>query len=148
MRPLIVYILVGIFSLYSISGYTQDWKYDFEEAISIAKNSDQQIALVFTGSDWCPPCKRLEKNILMDKKFQEFAGNKLVWVRADFPRKKENKLSEEQQVKNDALADRFNKRRKFPTILIVDSEGKVLKDIEYKRKRTVEEYIDLFSSIN
>jgi hypothetical protein len=47
-------------------------------------------------------------------------------MNADFPRLKKNKLSNEEQKINDALADKFNKDGVFPKLVLMNSEGKIL----------------------
>jgi hypothetical protein len=54
----------------------------------------------------------------------------LVLVNADFPRKKKNQLTREQQQQNDQLADRFNTKGQFPLTLLLTAEGKVVKEWE------------------
>ncbi|MBQ4819223.1 thioredoxin family protein [Aquimarina sp. MMG016] len=126
----------------------QDWKYDFEEAKTLAKQKDQNIVLYFTGSDWCAPCIRLQKNIFSDDKFKKFAKSNFVWVKADFPKRKKNQLSEKQQKKNEELADRYNKRWVFPVILVLNKEGEVIGATGYRRKLNAEGYISLLTSFD
>jgi hypothetical protein len=44
-------------------GFSQDWKIDFEAAKKLASDQDKNIIIVFSGSDWCAPCIKLDKNI-------------------------------------------------------------------------------------
>lgn len=131
----------------SLGIFAQDWKYDFDEAQTIARSEHQNIVLVFTGSDWCPPCKKLEKNILNTEEFQKFAADNYIWIRADFPKRKHNKLPEIQQKKNQELADRYNKRMVFPAVLMLNPEGKVLGTIGYRKKMSVKRYISSLQNI-
>jgi hypothetical protein len=55
------------------------------------------------------------------------ADTSLVLVNADFPRKKKDQLSPEQQSINNALADKYNAEGQFPRTLLLDADGKVLK---------------------
>ena len=59
--------------------------------------------------------------------FNSYATDKLLLVRADFPRQKKNKLPEDQVKKNEALDERYNKDGRFPYTLLLNEEGKVLK---------------------
>jgi thioredoxin-related protein len=103
------------------------WEGNFNEAKTEAAKSHKLILINFSGSDWCGPCIRLRKEILESSTFENYASDKLVLVRADFPRQRKNQLSKEQEKLNDALADKYNPDGKFPFTLLVNEEGKILK---------------------
>jgi thioredoxin-related protein len=69
-------------------GYSQDWKTNFE--LVKKKLLAKQIVLVFSGSDWCAPCIKLDKSIWQSTEFKEYAASNLILERADFPKKKTN----------------------------------------------------------
>ena len=104
-----------------------EWGTDFSAAQKKAKQENKYILLSFSGSDWCIPCIRMHKEIFDSKEFNDLANEKLVLVKADFPRLKKNKLSKEQTKLNNELADRYNKEGSFPLTLLIDKEGKVIK---------------------
>lgn len=142
-------ILMMFFSvLFCNTLIAQDWKYDLDEALALAKQKDQKIVLFFTGSDWCPPCIKLEKNVLSSTEFSNFAKQKYVWLKADFPKRRRNKISKEQKQKNKELADRYNRRRVFPVILVLNKEGVVLGATGYRKDLDVKGYISLLSSFD
>lgn len=126
----------------------QDWKYDLEEAKLQARKTDQNIVLFFTGSDWCPPCIKLEKNVFSNKDFIAFAKDNFVWLKADFPKRRKNRLSVEQQNKNEALASKYNKKWIFPVLLVLDKEAKVLGVTGYRRGFDANSYVSLLTSFN
>ncbi|MEZ4685800.1 MAG: thioredoxin family protein [Bacteroidia bacterium] len=72
------------------------------------------VLLVFKGSDWCAPCIKLDREVFTNEEFQAYATDHLVMLEADFPRKKANRLSDEQQAKNAALAEQYNQQGYFP----------------------------------
>lgn len=125
----------------------QDWLYDFEEAKIIAKEKDKNIVVLFTGSDWCPPCMKLERKVFLDKEFQAFADQKFVWVKADFPKRSKNKLTAAQENKNIKLAKRYNKKMVFPVLLVLNKEGTVLGATGY-RKMSAQRYISLLTNFD
>ena len=129
----------------SASLQAQEWKLDFESAKQKAKTDQKNIVLVFSGSDWCTPCIKLERYIWESEVFMAYAKEDLVLLKADFPRKKANKLSKEQQVQNDLLAERYNTTGYFPLVVILDADGKVLGKTGYKNV-TPEAYIKLLQS--
>ena len=42
----------------------------------------------FTGSDWCPWCIKLDKDIFSKPEFADYAKTNLVLVQLDFPNQK------------------------------------------------------------
>jgi thioredoxin-related protein len=102
------------------------WLTDLENAQTQATEEDKLILLSFSGSDWCGNCIRLEKTLFDNESFGAYAQEHLVLLNADFPMRKANKLSEEQTKKNEALAEKYNKKGTFPTVVILDASGNEL----------------------
>jgi thioredoxin-related protein len=103
------------------------WLNNFVDAKKIAAEKHEVILLNFSGSDWCGPCMRLRKEIFESEAFKEFSDSNLVLVNADFPRLKKNQLNKDQTKQNEALADKYNPKGKFPFTLLLNEEGKILK---------------------
>ncbi|HHB51444.1 MAG TPA: thioredoxin family protein [Saprospiraceae bacterium] len=99
------------------------WINNYEKGLEIAKQENKHVFLFFTGSDWCPPCKKLHHDVLETPEFEQFAKDNLVLVLMDFPRKPENKLSAEQTKYNKSMSRKFAVRG-FPTAVILDKDGK------------------------
>ncbi len=123
----------------------QDWKTDIDTAKAVAKIENKKIILVFQGSDWCAPCIKLDREIWSSKEFQDYAKDNYVLVKADFPRKKANKLPKEQQKINNQLAEKYNQEGFFPLVVVLDSNGDKLGYTDYK-KVSPSEYIQLLNS--
>lgn len=102
-----------------------NWNTDFENTLAKAKIEKKGVLLLFTGSDWCPPCKRLHRAIFESKEFEEYAKDNLYLIMADFPKRKQNKISAELRLHNEKLTRKYGVRG-FPTVLILNPEGKVL----------------------
>ena len=96
------------------------WLDNFTAAVGKSKADKKPILALFTGSDWCPPCQNLEKNILLQPAFKNFAEKHLVTLFLDFPR--EAKLDDGVKKQNDSLAAKFSVEA-YPTILILSSDG-------------------------
>jgi thioredoxin-related protein len=107
-----------------------NWHYNLDEAEKIAKENHKYILLNFSGSDWCGPCMRMQKEIFESEVFLKLADEQLILVNADFPRKRKNQLSAGQQKINDGMADKYNPQGKFPYTLLLNSEGRVIKSWE------------------
>jgi thioredoxin-related protein len=123
----------------------QEWQTDFEKAKEIATKKNQKIILNFSGSDWCAPCIKLDREIWQSDEFKSYAKDNFVLLKADFPRRKNNKLSEEQQAKNNKLAETYNSNGHFPFVVVLDNNGNVLGTTGY-HKVTPKEYIKILIS--
>ncbi len=111
----------------------QEWVYSLEDATAIASKENKHVLLVFSGSDWCAPCRKLEKNIWTSTVFQELSKDKLVLLQADFPRRRKNKLSKEQQEKNNALAATYNTKGHFPLVVVLNQKGRAIGSLGYEK---------------
>ncbi|MCB0399284.1 MAG: thioredoxin family protein [Winogradskyella sp.] len=136
---IILSILSLLFSIAMVNA--QEWYINFTEAQEASANSNKPIILVFQGSDWCAPCIKLDKEIWSTDEFKSYAKEHYVMLKADFPRKKSNKLSEEQTQANKKLAEKYNKQGYFPFVVVLNSKGDVLGEIGYK-KTTPKKYIE------
>lgn len=96
------------------------WTDNFTAAVGKAKAEKKPILALFTGSDWCPPCQNLEKNILLQPAFKDFAKQHLVPLFLDFPR--DAKIDDGVKKQNDDLAKKFSVEA-YPTILVLSSDG-------------------------
>lgn len=97
------------------------WLTDIKAAKEQAEKDKNPIFILFTGSDWCPPCMKLEKDFFSKKEFEDFAKEKLVLLKADFPQK--TQLTKEQVKHNEDLAKKYNVEY-FPTMIIIDAKEK------------------------
>jgi len=138
MNKAIVAIIVMLVSV-NIT-MAQDWQTDFSIAKKMASKTHRPIVLVFQGSDWCAPCIKLDREVWSTDVFKKYAKEHYVMLQADFPRKKNNALSESQTAANAKLFETYNKNGIFPFVVVLDSEGKVLGESGYK-KTTPESYI-------
>jgi len=97
------------------------WLDSYTDALAKAQKEKKPLMALFTGSDWCPPCQKLEKNILLQPAFKEFAEKHLVLLFLDYPR--EAKQDENLKKQNDSLAKKFSIEG-YPTIHILSPDGK------------------------
>lgn len=104
------------------------WLANFETAQARARSEKKLLLIEFTGSDWCPPCIMLERQVFSQPEFKEYAAQHLVLLEVDFPRMKE--LSDEQKAANEKLAERFGIYG-FPSVVVLDSNGKILGQLGY-----------------
>ena len=121
---------------------SSEWLTDFNQAKALAKQNDKMILLNFSGSDWCAPCIQMKKTVFEMSVFQNYASEELILVRADFPRHKKNQLDAEQQSHNEKLAELYNPKGKFPLTLLLDSNGKVIKEWDGYGGAKAEEFVN------
>lgn len=136
-------IFMSLFS--SILTKAQNWETNFEQAQQLAKQQNKALILVFSGSDWCAPCMRLENEIWKSEEFQNYAKEHYILYRADFPRKKQNQPDEQQMKANKQLAEKYNRSGFFPFVVVFDTNGKVVGETGYK-KMSPKEYINHLNS--
>lgn len=106
-----------------------DWMTDLPKAQAKAKAENKLVLMDFTGSDWCGWCIKLDKEVFSKSEFIEYARKNLVLVEVDFPRKKEQ--SAEQKKANQALAKKY-KIKGYPTIIVLDSQGRQVGELGYR----------------
>jgi len=109
---------------------SEGWETDFEKASARAKAEGKHMLVDFSGSDWCGWCVKLDKEVFSKKAFREYAKENLVLVLADFPRD-DSKQSAELKKQNKGLAEKFGVRG-FPTVYILDSDGKPVAKTGYQ----------------
>lgn len=126
--------------------FSQSWETDFSLAQQKALGQNKPLLLVFSGSDWCAPCIKLEKNIWQSAVFNQFASEELVLYRADFPQKRKNRLSEHLVKSNQKLAEEYNPKGYFPHVVVLDESGNVIGVMGYA-KISPEEYIEKIKAV-
>ena len=109
----------------------QDWQPSWEVATKTSETKNKPILLVFSGSDWCAPCIKLDRDIWSTQVFQAFAKDHLVLYKADFPRRKANQLPEPLATQNKQLAAQFNAKGYFPLVVMLSAKKEVLGQTAY-----------------
>lgn len=120
----------------------QNWHADIKTASRLASKENKSILLVFSGSDWCAPCIKLDKRVWQSDVFKKFSQDKLTLLKADFPRKKANRLPEKQQELNRMLAEKYNPKGYFPFILLLDKDGNKISVVEFKSQDAATDVVD------
>jgi len=98
------------------------WLIDFAAAKKLAAQQQKDLLIDFTGSDWCPPCIALHKNVLSKPDFAKQLGQHYIFVTLDYPRNK-TKQSAQTIQQNEQLKKRY-KVRGFPTVILANANGK------------------------
>ena len=127
MKNLLLTIAAGLGAVLALSAQAETpWLTDYKKAQEQAKSSNKLLLIEFTGSDWCPPCRMLQKEVLSTPEFKDLASKNFVLVEIDFPRTKEQ--SRELVEQNQMLAQRFGIQG-FPSIIILNTDGKKLGEL-------------------
>lgn len=103
-----------------------NWIATYDEALEISKKENKPILLYFTGSDWCGPCKVLDKELFHTEKFKELSDKNLVLLEVDIPRK-HDLLSPDKISENLYLKEKY-RVNSFPTLLFVNHKGKKISE--------------------
>lgn len=96
------------------------WTSDYAAAKAEAAKSGKNLLLVFTGSDWCPPCKMMHQTVFSKEEFIKEAGKNFVLVDLDFPRTKQ--LDPAVKKQNEELLKQYGVQG-FPTMVLTTADG-------------------------
>ena len=98
------------------------WSVSYKEARNRARKEGMSILMEFTGSDWCPPCKALHKNVLVKDAFVKEMPKKFILLKLDNPRDKSKQTPEEiEQYKEMSAKYQISG---VPSIILADKAGK------------------------
>ena len=124
MKNLVRTTLIALGLLCAVSVRAESpWSTDYKKAQEEAKTSHKLVLLNFTGSDWCGYCIQLDRAILSQPQFKDYATKNLVLVELDFPRRKAQPAETRKQ--NQELAERYQIEG-FPTLVVLNGDGKTV----------------------
>ena len=122
-RPLFWACILLLGAVLHAGAQDAQWLSNYNKALAQAKASNKNVLLDFTGSDWCPWCIRMEKEVLSTPQFKDYAGKNLVLMLVDFPQTKQ--LPQDVQDQNNTLQTKYGVDG-YPYFILVDSGGNVL----------------------
>ncbi|NML64147.1 thioredoxin family protein [Hymenobacter sp. RP-2-7] len=108
------------------------WNTSLPAALAQAQATQKPVLAVFSGSDWCKPCMQLKQEVFDQPEFAQFAQDKLVLARFDFPRNKKNRLDPAQTKLSEAAAAQLNREGAFPAVVLLSPQGQVLARTGYR----------------
>lgn len=121
---LILVLFLGVSVTFAQEKTAVKWEISFDKAIKKAKKENKPVLVYFTGSDWCPPCKKIDKELFHAEKFQAFSDKNLILYKADFPRNRDL-VSSETRASNKGLKSKYGVSA-FPSMVVVNANGTVL----------------------
>ncbi len=110
------------------------WIEYIEIAMAKADYHKRDLLMLFTGSDWCPACLMLEREILSTSVFQEGVAKDFVLLKLNFPRSQSQPETLKRQ--NQYIQEVFSRRFQFqgyPTIYLADAQGNPYGKVGYSR---------------
>jgi protein disulfide-isomerase len=120
--------VLGFLSLAApLWGQEAFWFTDIHAAYQTARAQNKPVLIYFTGSDWCPWCIRLDKQVLNTPTFAQASTNWIL-LKADFPRT--TPINAELQRQNMRLATLFGVEG-FPVLILTDGQGNELGRMGY-----------------
>lgn len=124
MKTTLKTLLLGtLLAVFTAGAAEINWVTSYDQALKTAKTEKKPILALFTGSDWCGFCIRMDKQVWAKADNQKFVNKNFVMLYVDFPRSKP--ISAEQAAANKELSQKF-KVSGFPTTVILNAEGKEL----------------------
>jgi protein disulfide-isomerase len=143
MKKTALYLAAALLAFSTAAAQTSTWSENYDKALAEARTSGKTLLVDFTGSDWCPWCIKLDKEVFSQKAFKDYAAGGLVLMKADFPRKR--RLSEALKKQNQELADRFGVQG-FPTVILLNGKGGKIAETGY-RNGGAEAYVTHLKSL-
>tara|TARA_B100000795_G_scaffold270063_1_gene262392 strand:+ start:8774 stop:9262 length:489 start_codon:yes stop_codon:yes gene_type:complete len=119
-----------------------NWMPTYKEALKKSRKEKKPLLIYFTGSDWCGPCKVLDKDLFHTEKFKSLADKNLILLEVDIPRRLDV-ISLDKMKENKILQKKYSVKS-FPTLMIVNHRGK--KIAEKKGYIITEYYYPFFES--
>jgi thioredoxin-related protein len=129
MKQTLILLLLLVIPLL---GFAQEIKMikDWGQAKELAEKENKKILIILTGSEWCAPCKKMDKNVLATPDFKTYADEHLILFLVDLPG---GGLVMNSKVYQDYV--RFKKEYQadaLPSLILVDKTGKKIKTLTGK----------------
>jgi protein disulfide-isomerase len=136
MKFLTVMMVLWMWAGLAWAGPTNEspvWAPELAVAQTRARAESKAVLIHFSGSDWCGWCIKLRKEVFARREFEDYAKTNLILVRIDFPKHKP--LPTAVQAANQKVAQQYDVQG-FPTLVLLDSQGTRLGNINYAQGGT------------
>ncbi len=100
------------------------WIEDLALSEKLAADLNRPILMNFTGSDWCPGCIMLDREVFKTEEFRRYAAESLVLLKVDFPKRRQQPLHIQRQ--NLALDAKYFVGGAVPTLVVVGQDGRAM----------------------
>jgi len=109
------------------------WWTNLEQAKARAKKDNKRILALFTGSDWCPPCRQFEATVAHDEQFAGIFANSFVFFKSDWLRNTPQPRAMQAEVSR--VGHKYGISR-YPTLKVLSADGEVLGDVKWTEVRS------------
>ncbi|MCZ4695584.1 DUF255 domain-containing protein [Ancylomarina euxinus] len=117
MKKIIISLTLIICTCSAFSQGIKFEKCSFKEALVLA-NENNKFLFIDCYTQWCGPCKVMAKNIFTQKKVGDYFNNNVISLKIDCGSVEGEKFAADNNITS------------YPTMLIYDADGKLLKRIE------------------
>ncbi|HEY4990106.1 MAG TPA: thioredoxin fold domain-containing protein [Opitutaceae bacterium] len=118
------------------------WETDFGTAMEQARIRKCHVLILYTGSDWCPWCKKMDAEVYSRPEFGSYSHDKFVLLKLDYLRY--SPITPENKVQNAELGEKYGVNS-YPQVVIVDSKGKFLTRFKGYREGGAQHFIGMLS---
>jgi thiol-disulfide isomerase/thioredoxin len=96
---------------------------DYNQGLAAARTNRAPLLILFTGSDWCPYCQKLDQEVISTPNFQSYVAGHFVFVTIDDLRNTPMLSDDKKEITE--LEQRFQISG-FPSMLVLDDNEHVL----------------------
>lgn len=133
-------LIIIFVCLFSLSIYAQDSQFNWEKDLNAARVTAQQqnkpVVMLFTDSNNCDTCKKVEAQLFKSSEFKQIA-DKAVLLFVD-----------KSNMKGERLTIHYNKTNSKSALVAIDSTGKPLGEtITNFDKSTLSSYITFLNTL-
>ena len=116
------------------------WHHAYNKALAEAKKTQRPIVLLFTGEEWCKPCKYLERKVFMKNEFHDWARENVVLAKINLSREfKPTVFNIFERKKHEELLKKF-RMRTIPAAIIMSPGEQPLGILRFSGQ-TAREYV-------
>lgn len=128
---ILLYAVLVSFNLSAEHGQSRiNWITNYEEALNQSNANSKPILLLFTASDYCPWCVKLDSEVFQTEEFANAAADKFIFVMLDNP--SNGKLPANLLAQNQQLKKQYRVKG-FPTVILINGKGQKIGETGYKQ---------------
>ena len=117
------------------------WRVDFEAAKRLAAEQKKRLLVLFTGTDWCPPCQAFQAEVAGNADFLALAQTAFVLVKVDWLRNRPQPAEEAARV---AALRRQYGIASYPTLVVLAADGTLLMRVDTRKARQADGLADFY----
>ena len=125
--PMLIFLSAGLLASVATAAAPtpqSGWSQNFDEAQKQALETKRDLLVEFSGSDWCPWCKKIEADVFGRSEFVQRASEQYVLVQVDLPRSPQVIAKVPDFDRNQMLAAEY-RIGSFPTVSLMTPGGEV-----------------------